>query len=115
MNLKDQILAAALKRKTQVFPIKAWGVDAFIRVMTGTERDAWEGQMFADGKPKTEKFRVVLLVKTLADGEGERIFNEGEIATLSEMDSKELDRLFDLASEANGLSKKDVEDLTKKS
>lgn len=113
MSLKDQILAAAIERKNKVEPVKAWGVDAFIRVMTGTERDAWEGQMFADGKPKTEKFRAVLLVKTLSDEKGDRIFSESDIATLSEMDAKELDRLFDLASAANGLSKKDVEQLTK--
>lgn len=115
MTLKDQILSAAMQQKNRTQPAKAWGVDAFIRVMSGKERDQFEAETYQDGRRKYENFRATLLVKTLADEQGNRLFSEADIASLSDFDSVELDRLFDLSTALNGMTKKDVDDLTKNS
>jgi|SRR5665213_1292476 len=114
-TLKEQIIEAAGRNKGKTVAVKAWGVDAHIRVMSGTERDAFEAAIFTDGKMNKEKFRSRLLVKTLADAEGKRVFDEADINQLSEMDSIELDRLYTLAAKTNALSKSDVDELTKNS
>lgn len=116
MSLKDQIIAAANANKGKMIPVKAWGQDAFIRVMSGTERDAFEAASIdKDGKATREKFRARLLVKTLADENSARIFTDEDAHTLSDMDGKELGRLFDIAAQANGLTKEDEEELLKNS
>jgi hypothetical protein len=115
MSLKDQILAAAIANKNKLEPTLAWGVACNIRVMTGTERDQFEGQVYNDGKMVKEQFRAKLVVKTLSDDQGDRVFTEDDIVQLSEMDSRELDRLYTLAAKVNGLTKQDVDELTKNS
>lgn len=115
MSLKDNILAAANARKGTLFPVKAWGEDAFIRIMTGTERDRFEASVFVDGKVSKEKFRAKVLVRTLADDAGARLFTDEEVDTLSEMDGRELNRLYDIASKENGLTKDDEDELVKNS
>ena len=117
MTLKEQILAAAAAAKGKLTPVAAWGVPCKMRVMTGTERDAWESIVFPGaGKPTVkENFRARLLVKVLCDDNGAAIFNDGEIAALSSNDSVELDRLYDVAVKVNALSSANVDELTKNS
>jgi len=113
MSLKDKIIEAARLATSKLTAVKVWGEDAHIRVMSGTERDQWESQILDNGKVVKEQFRAKLLVKVLADETGKRLFSDDEIGTLSSMDSVELDRLYSIASKVNGLSKDDVDQLTK--
>ena len=114
MSLKDRILAAGKMKASELHAVKVWSEDAFIRRMTGTERDAFEASIFdAAGKMNKQMFRAKLLVKTLADDQGARLFGDDEITALSELPSDELVRLYDIAEKLNGLSKADVDALTK--
>lgn len=117
MSLKEQILAAAAAAaKTTLAPVTAWGVPAFIKIMSGTERDDWEGGILGEnGKVNHTQFRAKLLVKALADESGARIFSEDDLATLSAGDSIEIDRLFQIARERNKVTKKDEDELVKNS
>ena len=114
MSLRDRIVKAGMAAQLSMKAVKVWGEDANIRRMTGTERDAFEASIFdASGKMDKAQFRAKLLVKTLADEAGVRLFTDTEIGVLSELPSDELVRLYDIAEKLNGLSKQDVEDLTK--
>ena len=115
MDLKAKIIEAAQRATSKLTAVKVWGEDAHIRVMSGTERDQWESQIIENGKVVKDQFRVKLLVKVLADETGKRLFSDDEIGTLSGMESVEIDRLYTIASKVNGLSKSDVDELTKNS
>src|SRR4051812_35036157 len=112
MSLKDLIIGAA-DRPTEKQPVPEWGTDVHVRVMSGEERDAWERVAFDDGKLSEEHFRAKLLVRTLCDEAGQRIFADGDAPALAQKSGVVLSRLYDAASRVNGIGKKDVDDLTK--
>jgi hypothetical protein len=95
--------------------VPEWGGTVRIRTMTGSERDAWEQQLFDDkGKIKKAKdIRASFLVLCLIDESGKRVFSDADRDTLGKKSSLVLDRLFSIAQRLNGLGKKDVEELEK--
>jgi hypothetical protein len=90
--------------------VPEWGGQFHVRVMTGGERDSFEGYMAAqrssaDG-PKN--FRARLAQITLCSPEGLRLFDDG-LATLDALGSKSavaLDRIWDAAVSLNKLEPK---------
>jgi hypothetical protein len=120
MALRDEILAADDLPLTKVdVDAPGWPKAVWVRVMTGTERDAYEeSQVSRNGKDvrlNLANFRAKLLCMTLVDEKGERIFGDEDAAALGKKSSAVLDKLYTVASRANGLSAKDVEELTKNS
>lgn len=116
MGLKDNIIAAGKKSvKANLTPVKAFGEDAFIKEMSGKERDAFEAFTYMNGKPNYDRFRARLLARTLCDSEGNLIFAENDVDALADLPSGELVRLFAIASKVNGLTKDDVDELAKNS
>ena len=115
MSLRDDILSAACAARQPPSPQTAWGVHCFLRVMSGTERDAFEASLFPAGQKtmSKERFRAAWWLGRSAMTRVRRVFADGDIAALGEADCVELDRLFGLASRLNGLSPADVDDLTK--
>ncbi len=121
MSLKELILNAEdLPREPISIP--EWpGTDGmlFVRVMTGTERDAYEASWL---EKKGEAFevnranlRAKLAVRTLVDSAGVRIFEDAETDSLGKKSSAALDRIFEVASRLNRISKKDEDELLKNS
>jgi len=115
---RDTVLKAKdlLSEKVEV---PEWGGQVCVRCMTGTERDAFESEAYSfrgkDLQVNRENFRARLLVRTLADDKGERLFADSDLAALGGKSGKVLDRLFTIAMRINGLSREDVEELTKNS
>ncbi len=109
---RDQIVAASKTRKVATYTVAGLG-EVGLRVMTGTEREAWESQCFKDGKTDLEHFRAKLLAKTLCDADGVRLFSDDDIATVSELDAPVLIALYGHASTLNALTTEDVDELTK--
>jgi hypothetical protein len=107
---RDAILGADDLPKEKV-EVPEWGGDVYVRTLTGTERDSFEKQ-WAGGKVP-EHVRAGLVVKTLVDESGKRIFEDGDVAKLGSKSAMVLDRLFAIAQRLNGLSQKDVEELEK--
>jgi hypothetical protein len=99
--------------------IPEWGGTIYVRCMTGTERDAFEAEAYTiRGKNveiNRENFRARLLVRVLVDEENQRIFSDQDINSLGGKSAKILDQLFSVAMRLNGLSREDVEELTKNS
>lgn len=102
--------------------VPEWGDGAhvFVRVLTGTERDAWEvysveQQRLYRSEVGYPGFRAALLVRCLCDEKGERIFLDTDVEELGKQPASVVSRLFDAAHKLNGISKSDVEELQKNS
>lgn len=114
MNLRETILAAQDSKRIPV-EVPEWGVTVYLRTLSGTERDAFEGGLMkGKGKqraPDLANLRARLVALCAVDADGKRIFADDDIPALGAKASAPLDRLFSAAQELNGLSGKDVEDL----
>jgi hypothetical protein len=79
----------------------------WLRTLTGTERDKFESDNLAfkerAGPEFLKDFRSRLLVRTLADSKGQRLYQDGEVAAVAKRSGKVLDRLYDAACRLNGL------------
>jgi hypothetical protein len=115
---RDSIIKAQDLEKEMV-KVPKWGGEVFVRCMTGSERDAFESEAYSvngkDVEINRDNFRARLLVRVLVDEKGDRIFADQDIKVLGSKSGKVLDRLFTVAMRVNGLSKEDLEELTKNS
>jgi len=114
MALSKAAILAADDKKMVDFDVPEWGGAVKLRVMTGTERDRFEGE-FVGGNKNVDMVRAKLVAKCLCDEEGNRLFTEQEIPSLGEKSAAVLDRLFSECMKLNRFSKSDVEDLAKNS
>jgi hypothetical protein len=112
MGIKEKILGAADRNGKEV-QVKEWDTTVYVRTMTGTERDAFEGSILRDGKVSPDGLRAKLLVRCLADENGNRIFSDEEFEALGSKSAKVIDKLFAIAQKVNGIGQEDVDDLTK--
>lgn len=119
MSLTREAILTADDLKREEVQVPEWGGSVFIRCMTGTERDAFESEAYTvrgkDVEINRENFRARLLVRVLVDEKCDRLFSQKDIAALGAKSGKALDRIFTSAMKINGLSKEDVEELTKNS
>lgn len=86
------------------------GVPAvWVRTMSGVERDAFEAELFAGGgeKPSMANYRARLLVRCMADEQGNRLFDDDDAPAVGRKSAKVLDRLIDVARRLNGVTKAD--------
>lgn len=102
MISKSDILAVQDLKKEAV-AVPEWGGDVFIRTMTGLERDQFEQSLSIDGQRRLENLRARLLVKTLVDEHGVRLFDDADAEALGGKSAAALDRCFDVAQRLNGL------------
>ena len=109
MNIlsKDAILAADdLPRETVSVP--EWGGEVLVRTMSGTDRDAFEASLLEkDGRMENVRARLVAL--TLCDFQGDRLFDDSEIAALGRKSARALDRVFSVAQRLNGIGVEQVD------
>ncbi len=113
---KEQILKSD-DLKSEVVAVPEWGGDVKVRVMTGTERDAFEASIFdakgKDSKVNLKNLRAKLIVLTVVGDTGEKLFTDADIEILGGKSAKAIDRVFAIAQKINGIGQKEVEDLTK--
>jgi len=116
---RDEILAAGRKLKQEAVEVPELGGTVIVREMTGAERDSWEASVLdtsgPDPKPNLENTRAKLLVRTVVDEQGERLFTDDEIDLVGALSAGALDRLFAVAARLSRISAADVEELTKNS
>lgn len=116
---KDQILEAS-DLKTEAVDVPEWGGSVNVRTMTGTDRDAFENSLVsldAEGKAvqNLENMRVKLLVVTLVDDNGNRLFDSADIAMLGRKSTAAIERVYDVAARLNGIGAKAEADAAKNS
>lgn len=121
MNItKEQLLAFKGNGPTAVdVPELGDGAKLYLRVMSGTERDAFEAESYrVNGKNvelNRQNFRARLLVRCLSDDQGKRMLADNDATALGQLPADLIDRLATIASRVNGMSAKDVEELAKNS
>lgn len=107
---KDAILGASDLSVLKV-PVKEWGGDVYIRVMTVGERDAYECEWLANKEKGVQNFRSKFLARCLCDKDGSRLFTDAEIDKLAGKSIAVVDRLFNRAMKHNAMSMEDVSEL----
>ena len=93
--------------------VPEWKRDISIRNMSGTERDEWENSILVNGKVSHENLRAKLLVKTLCDEHGNRLFSDQQAPALGQKNAAVLDRLFDISKRVNGIGVAEINELKK--
>lgn len=119
---KEQILQAKDGRFEDV-DVPEWGGKVRVKMMTGTERDAYEAALYevkagADGKSdirfNREDMRCKLLARVLVDGDGRRLFADAEVRTLGQKSAAALERVYKAAQRLNALDDEAVSTAEKK-
>ena len=76
---------------TEKLNIPEWGIDVWVRTLTGLERSELEASMIQDGKIDQRNIYAKLAVLVLVDGNGNRIFpNADQAMALGQKSSKAL-------------------------
>ena len=108
MALNKAKILAANDNKLDTTNVPEWGGEVYLKVLSGTDRDAFE-EGYSEQKMKN--FRSRFLVLTLCDEKGERLFTEAEVDDLGKKSAVVLARLFDKAWALNAFRNEDVEAL----
>lgn len=115
---RDDILGADDLPRIEV-DVPEWGGPVWVRTMTATEKDAFEDSILekrGKGKNATyemtlQNIRAKLLVRTLCDADGERLFTNKDLNALAGKNGGVMTRLFAEAQTLNGLDADDIEEL----
>lgn len=107
----DQVLGADDLVAEDV-EVPEWGGTVRVRMLTGTERDAFEEAVHGDGKKNNlANFRARLAALCMVDEQGNRLFGDNEVKQLGKKSSAALSRVFNVAIRLNKFSKTDVDEL----
>jgi len=95
--------------------VPEWKGGVYVRVLTGTERDSFEGSVYLQKGKEPEvnmqNLRAKLCAKCMIDEKGKRLFDTKDVKMLGGKSSRALDRVFTVAQRINGMTQKDVDDL----
>ena len=114
MTAREQILAAQDLKKVEV-DIPEWGGKFYVRELTGTERGDLERRVSEAIKANTlrENYRGLVVIASLVDESGQRIFTFDDLTLVSGKSGKLLERVGKVAESLNKLSDEEVEALAK--
>lgn len=120
MNAKTKIKAldrttilAADDVQTKLVQVPEWGGAVYVKAMTGAMRDAWEQMLVKEGASSIENARAKLLVISVVDEDGNRLFTDADIQALGEKSGSALTRLANVAQKLSRLGEKELEDAVK--
>lgn len=111
-------------RQYEVVLVPEWkenGQPIAVRVqsLTGAERDVFESESVRRKGKKVEtnmeNFRARLLVRTVVDEAGDRIFDDDDAQWLGQKSAAAISRIYDVAARLSGITEQDAEELTKNS
>jgi len=105
-------ILAATDSSVELLETPEWGGNIYIRVMSGRDRDDLE-RATAQGN-NLENARAKFAAIVVCDAQGKRLFDESQIADLSEKSSLVLDRIFDRGMRLNKMGDQYIEELVKK-
>lgn len=110
---RDQILNADDLTREKV-DVPEWDLTAWVRTLTSNERDRFEAGMLDDakaGKLNLRNLRARLVVESLVDEDGQKIFKASDAEALGAKSAAALQRLFNVAQRLSGFSETDAGDL----
>jgi len=111
---RDEILQADDLEKRLV-EVPEWGGSVWVRALRGDEYDEFQ-ESILEGKGKNRQvnvknLRAKLVVRSVVNESGERIFDDGDYATVGKKSSAALNRLFVVAQELSAVDDDEVEAL----
>ena len=121
MSLTKEQIFQCTDIKIEKLHIEAWGGDIYVRSMTGTERDKFESSnVVKDRKTQTydvrmENLRTRLVVLTVCDETGGRIFTDEDAKEIGRKNAAVIAQIYDVAARLSGITKEDIEEITKNS
>lgn len=106
--LGREAILGAVDLPTVDVEVPEWGGTVRVRMLTGTERDAFEaGTVIRQGK-KVEanlvNIRARLVALCVVDENGQRLFTEADAEKLGQKSGAALGRVFEAAQKINGLT-----------
>lgn len=116
---REQILTVPDATHEDVY-VKEWGGSVRVRSLTTKERSRLEYLML-DRKSNNsyaenvQLMRARMLALAIVDQEGRRIFNDADVTALNEKNPSAIEAVFKVAMKLSGLSREDVDELTKNS
>lgn len=113
LTSKEALIAAAgQSQRIETVDVPELGDSVCIRVLSGTERDAYEASIDDGRRRNLANFRARLVVMGLCDDRGERLFKDGEAAEVGRLlGAPATVRIFDAIRRLNGMSEADVQEL----
>ena len=112
---RDAILAAD-DMTFEVVDVPEWGGKVRVRSLSGTERDAYEvaitRQRGTDVTLNLVNARAKLVVLTVVDDAGQRVFSDDDVAEVGKKNAHALNRIFEVAQRLAGLTDADVKELS---
>lgn len=113
---KEQILGAD-RRKFEDVSVKEWNGKVRLQELSASERDLWESEQItvaSDGssaKFNPKHARARLIVRSLVDESGRRLFTDDEVAAVGSLSASTIARLFNKARALNAISSDDMKEL----
>lgn len=100
--------------KRQKVAVPEWGGEVIVSEMTGAGRDEWELSILSrEGKQSLVNSRAKLVIATVVNENGEKLFTADDIDRVSNLSAAALDRICRIAQELNGLTTKELEEAKK--
>lgn len=107
MSLRDTILATDDLPKKKI-KIPEWGVELFVASMSSGDREIWEKTA-----KEVKDVRETIVILTVVDDEGKKVFTADDIPALKKKNAKALDRIAMAAIEHNKITADDIDELEK--
>jgi hypothetical protein len=113
MLTRDEILAkTSLKKQTVHVP--EWAGDVIVSEMNGASRDEWEQSLQdRDSKGRLISPRAKLVIATVVDEAGNRMFTDKDTDAISKLSSSSLIMICDAAQKINKLLGEDLDEAVK--
>ena len=113
---REQILKAD-DLPTEDVEVPEWGGVVRVRALTGAERDALEAAVLdvrgKNVRVRLENARALIVAMSVVDEDGNRLFSDKDVKALGQKSAAALDRVASVAMRLAGLTKEDLEELTK--
>jgi uncharacterized protein YnzC (UPF0291/DUF896 family) len=117
--LNREAIFAVSDIKTEDVFVPEWGGAVKVKGLTARERDEYETSIVQSRGKNVEinrrNIRAKLVVMTVVDDAGNRLFGDTDLKALGEKSAAAIDRLFGVAQRLSGLTAEDEEDLAKNS
>lgn len=118
-ELREQLLKKAAEGTPyETIELPELGGTFRVYTMSGTDRDAFELSSYDETaltRVNRSNITARMVVFTLYDTEGKRLFHDGDIEAVGKLNSRLLRKIFAVAIRLNPLGDEDVDELAKNS
>lgn len=113
--LSRDAIKSADDRVVEQVPVPEWGGEVLVRSLSGKERDHFESSIVQQRGNRQvvnmKNARARLVVLSVVDANGDRMFGDADIAWLTEKSAAALQRVFNVAQRLSGITDEDLEEM----